>query len=265
MMLRRPHFIILLMLMIVPLAFQNCGESFNIADGLNVQGKGSGGGNGGGYDGKPGTYVLADLGDECKSSTATTVTAKQVIVVDKDGGMSRTVRDCQTLPVPEPVRASDLEYRAKASDSFVESGRLFQYAALDVNRHLERGLVAEVLCTWSRGHNRVGEARLRNSTLPEGVSSTTSSGTGLFSELFEEGEPEDGVTNVGMVDNTPSPHLGDVPDAYGKGILKILDSSAGAARPLSVSGLFFANRAAEGASVTLDNQTQSGTRCWMAY
>lgn len=62
MLLRRPYILILIALLTVPLAFQNCGESFNFGDGLNAQSKGSGGGNGGGYDGKPGTYVLADLG-----------------------------------------------------------------------------------------------------------------------------------------------------------------------------------------------------------
>lgn len=267
--LRRPHIFILMALVILPLAFQNCGESFFLADGLNMQGKGNGG-NGGGYDGKPGTYVLADLGGECAGGDPTHARAKQVIVVDEAGGMSRTVRDCQTLPVPEPVRASDLHYNAKSAAAFVADGRLFQRAALEPGGRVARSGLTEILCSWNRGAGLRGEARLRN--VRDGVGGDGVSGPaggeppGLYSELFEEQDVATATqSRVSTVDVTPASPQSDPPDPYDRGMAKIYESAEGAARTLLMSGLFFADRAAEAAVVQIDGETQSGTRCWMAY
>lgn len=263
--LRRPYLLILCALVVIPFAFQNCGMGFLNGGNLALNEK-SGGGNGGGYDGKPGSYVLADLGNECANSSATQVAAKQVIVVDDSGQMSRTVRDCQNLPVPEVVRASDLQYNSKSTSAFVESGRFFQKLNVTDQGMVSRTGLTEIFCTWSRGGGRVGEARLNRIVSSAEGPSSPSSGSSLGTDLFEESEAETPSSQrVSVIDNTPVPTSTVTPDPYGDGITRMYQSPAGSTRSLNMSGIFYADRAAEAAVIEIDGETQTNTRCWMVF
>jgi hypothetical protein len=265
---RRPTFFILCAMLAVPLLFQNCSESFTLGEGLNLQGTGNGG-NGGGYDGKPGTYILADLGGECATGApAGSVKVKQAIVVDEAGQMSLTVRDCEALPVAEPVVPSDISVNAKSVSAFVLRGRFYQKAEVSSGLSVFRKDVSQYFCSWTQDGDRRGEFLLKEVSAPISErSEVATESSSLLASIFEEaGESRVGtVSTVAALDNTPVPTSSEIPDPYLDGLPRVFESKANESLEFNVMALFFADKAAQAVNISIKGQTQSGSRCWMSY
>lgn len=282
----RPILLLLPLAIALTMAFQNCAQSFENTLAQNVQGKGNGG-NGGGYDGKPGTYVLADLGGECSVAVPSgQVAAKQVIVVDDRGRLTRTVQNCRPLSVPQDIESSAIEFSSLQGDTFVTGGRVFQKANLQQGA-VDRSRLTQYLCAWDRD---IGRAELKLQTVithlgddelsgvSEGAEGEASSGepgvsspdpslatsSQLVTVLIED-QLANEAAELATTDETPGSTSGDEPDPYIKGLLRVFETAPNASRQVEVSGTFFADRAAQNPAVRVDGQQQSGVRCWMTF
>lgn len=281
------------------LSFQNCGQRKGVN--LISQASLSKGGNGGGYDGKPGKYVLADIAGECAPGT---LRAKQIIEA-KQGTLYRTVKDCQTLAQPEIVPVTALNAIAKSQDAFVAEGRLFQILEIDNQLNILAPLIKETFCAWPVNSREQGEVFLSRNvesvpeTVDPGVSGEGSEpgsvGTGDVSEIapmsggVDEPQSSEVTTliaaarifepkssssptglNVEVALSDVSPQVDPetdpgIKDPYVDGLLRRYESTSEASQQLVVAGRFYPTKSSSGTSVLINNVPRTNASCWIAY